>query len=95
MAVFAVPPPDAARLPGLRPIETTDDEAIRRSEGPSTIAIPGFTFSAAKIRERATLLFPFLTPGLSLERFSLAPQREVGDGFRDPVAGTIRIDGVA
>src|SRR6266576_1934143 len=67
MAVFAVPPPsDVATPPGLQPIDPMDD-AIPRSEGSSTVAIPGFTFDAAKIRRRATLLFPFLTPGLSLE----------------------------
>ena len=89
MAVFVVPPADDATPPGLRPLDATDDDVFRRDQGSSTIDIPGFTFNAAKIRDHATLLFPFLTPGLSLERFGLAPQREVGDRFRDPFAPTI------
>jgi hypothetical protein len=89
MTVFAVPPADDSTPPGLEPIDMTDDDAIPRRDGSSTIAIPGFTFNAAKIRDRATLLFPFLTPGLSLERFALAPQREVRDGFHDPFAPII------
>jgi hypothetical protein len=91
MAVFAVPPADAdAATPlGLKPIDRTDEDAIRMSEGSSTVTLPGFTFNTAKIRDRATLLFPFLTPGLSLERFALAPQREVADRFRDPFAPAI------
>src|SRR5882672_2096833 len=89
MAVFAVPPSDVATPPGLQPIDPMDDDAIPRAEGWSAVAIPGFTFNAAKIRRRATLLFPFLTPGLSLERFALAPQREATDGFRDAFAPTL------
>jgi hypothetical protein len=90
MAVFAVAPPsDVATPPGLQPIDTMDDDPIPRAEGSSTVAIPGFTFDAAKIRRRATLLFPFLTPGLALERFALAPQREASDGFRDPFAPAV------
>src|SRR6185503_16506662 len=89
MTVFAVPPADPSTPPGLNPIDTMDDDAIPRGEGSSTVALPGFTFNAAKIRDRAMLLFPFLTPGISLERFALAPQREVGDSFRDPFAPAI------
>jgi hypothetical protein len=89
MTVFTVPPADDGTPPGLRPVDPTADDMVRRDRGSSTIDIPGFTFNAAKIRDRATLLFPFLTPGLSLERFGLAPQREVGDRFRDPFAASI------
>src|SRR5438445_453138 len=64
----------------------TGDDQIRRGEGSSTVSIPGFTFDIRKIGERATLLFPFLTPGLSLEHFAIAPRREVSDGYRNPFA---------
>jgi len=86
MAVFVVPPAADPALPGLKALETTGDDQIRRGEGSSTVSIPGFTFDIRKIGERATLLFPFLTPGLSLEHFAIAPRREVSDGYRNPFA---------
>ena len=86
MAVFVVPPAADPALPGLQVLDTTGDDQIRRGEGSSTVSIPGFTFDIRKIGERATLLFPFLTPGLSLEHFAIAPRREVSDGYRNPFA---------
>jgi len=86
MAVFVVPPAADPALPGLQALDTTGDDRIRRGEGSSTVSIPGFTFDIRKIGERATLLFPFLTPGLSLEHFAIAPRREVSDGYRNPFA---------
>src|SRR5712692_8443348 len=73
ITVFAVPPNDDTAPPGLNPIDATDDDAIRRSRGSQTVSLPEFTLNIAKIADRATLLFPFATPRLSLERFALAP----------------------
>jgi hypothetical protein len=89
LSLFAVPAPDRATPPGLNPIETIDEDAIAHGEGSSTVVIPGFTFSTDRIREHATLLFPFLSPGLLLEQFALAPHSEAGDGFRDPFARAV------
>jgi len=86
MAVFVVPPDDDSGPPGLKPLDPRDEEPIARRNGPPTISLPGFVFDAAKIESRAALLFPFLTPGLALERFALAPRLDPRDTFRDPFA---------
>ena len=85
MAVFLVPPEDDAAPPGLKRLDPRDD-LIRGPKGAPTVSLPGFVFDAAKIESRAALLFPFVTPGLSLERFALAPRLEPRDTFRDPFA---------
>ena len=80
MSVFVVPPAEDPRFPGLNSIGTSqDDSLIRRVGESSALSIPGFTFDFTKIADRATLLFPFLTPGLSLEHFALAPRRDVSE----------------
>jgi hypothetical protein len=86
MAVFVVPPDDPSAPPGLRALDPREFEDLEPPRGSSTIEVPGFSFDAAKIESRAALLFPFLTPGLSLERFELAPHPEPRDTFQDPFA---------
>jgi hypothetical protein len=86
MAVFVVPPDDDSAPRGLQAIDPNDMADLRPPRGSSAIAVPGFTFDAAKIESRAALLFPFLTPGISLERFELAPHVEARDAFHDPFA---------
>jgi hypothetical protein len=86
MSVFALDPDDDSAPPGLRSIDSHDADDLRPPAGSSSIAVPGFAFDVAKIEARAALLFPFLTPGISLERFALAPRIEPRDTFRDPFA---------
>ena len=86
MAVFVVPPDDNSGPAGLRPIDADDADDLRPPHGSSTVDVPGFTVDAAKIESRAALLFPFLTPGISLERFELAPHLDPRDTFHDPFA---------
>jgi hypothetical protein len=86
MAVFLVPRTDDSAPPGLQPIDPGDADDLEPPQGSSAIDLPGFAFDAAKIQARAALLFPFLTPGLSLERFELAPHVEARDTFHDPFA---------
>jgi hypothetical protein len=81
-----VPPDDDSAPPGLNPIDAAADDAIRRSRGSQTIALPHFTLNIAKIADRASLLFPFVTPGLSLKRFAITPEREIRESFHDPFA---------
>jgi hypothetical protein len=38
------------------------------------VNVPGFSINIARIRDRSMMLFPFLIPGLALERFGLHPQ---------------------
>jgi len=86
MPVFAVQRTDDSAPPGLQPIDPNDADDLRPPHGTSTIDVAGFEFDAAKIESRAALLFPFLTPGLSLERFELAPHVDARDAFHDPFA---------
>ena len=90
MGVFVVPadePPPLPQLPGLNPIDTSqDDVTIRRPDGSSALSLPGFTYDFSRIARRATLLFPFLTPGLSLDRFVPTPRREIINSFHDSSA---------
>jgi hypothetical protein len=74
VAVFVVPPPEAEGLPGLHPFDEVSVDPVPTVKGETTIlSIPHLTFDFKKISERSTLLFPFLTPGLSLGHFGLVP----------------------
>src|SRR2546423_7198190 len=68
MSVFVVPRDDDSGPPGLRPLDPNDADDLPPPHGSSSVSVPGFAFDAAKIDSRAPLLFPFLTPGLSLGR---------------------------
>src|SRR2546427_816036 len=76
ITVVVVPAPDTSSVPGLNPIDRSDDGAMISPplESP-TVNVPGFRINIARIRDRSMMLFPFLTPGLALERFGLHPQR--------------------
>jgi hypothetical protein len=93
-AVFVVAPTaptEDSEFAGLNPLDRTHDEpALRRWDEPTSVSIGAFTFDVAKIADRARVLFPFLTPGLSLEHFALTPQRTVRDSLRSPLAATTR-----
>ena len=76
ITVVVVPAPDTSSVPGLNPIDRSDDGAMisPHLESPN-VNVPGFRINIARIRDRSMMLFPFLTPGLALERFGLHPQR--------------------
>ena len=77
ITVIVMPPADASSIPGLNSTGDDDDAAlIRPFTQSSEVDVPGFRYNVGRIRDRARLLFPFLTPGLALERFGLQPQRE-------------------
>jgi hypothetical protein len=68
VTVFVVPPTEPEGLPGLHPSDAAGDEQASVVNGGRTVlSIPHLAFDFQKIAERSTLLFPFLTPGLSLE----------------------------
>src|SRR5256885_10137334 len=86
ISVLVVPREDDSGPPGLQPLDPDEAADLRPPRGSAMVSVPGFEFDAKKIESRAALLFPFLTPGLSLERFELAPHLDPRDTFQDPFA---------
>jgi len=76
MAAFVVPPEDS-KYPGLKPVDPTATARIQAPDDQSSIiSMPGFTFDVAKLFQRAPVLFPFVSPGLSLDHFAINPGNE-------------------
>jgi len=86
MSVLVVPREDDSGPPGLQPLDPDDADDLPPPRGSAIVSVAGFEFDAKKIESRAALLFPFLAPGLSLERFELAPHLDPHDTFHDPFA---------
>src|SRR5262245_40561518 len=86
MTVFVVPREDGSASPGLNPIDPAAQELMRRNRGSATVALPTFIVNIEKIGDRASLLFPFLTPGLALEHFAIVPPDQSREMFHDPFA---------
>ena len=86
IAAFVVPPEDTT-YPGLKPIDAArKDRLPELNAESSTISVQGFKFDALKISERAHVLFPFVTPGVSLDHFALHAPRDGAVVLRNPFA---------
>jgi hypothetical protein len=82
--IFTVPPPDGP--PGLNPLDGMIAPPAWTGTPDDHLAVGGFTFDVPKIAERAALLFPFLSPGLALERFALAPPQDAAARLVNPLS---------
>jgi hypothetical protein len=51
----------------------------------STLPLPGFTFDFGNVASRASLLFPFVTPGLSLDAFGQISDRPSNPRLFNPL----------
>src|SRR5688572_438488 len=80
--VFVAAREDPA-FPGLNPVDATHS-AFEVDDMPSTLSSGEFRFDAAKIADRAHLLFPFLSPGLSWDHFAPAPERSIRPRLENP-----------
>jgi len=93
ISVFTVAPEDA-RYAGLNPVSrpTTADEALMRPIGgeSSMLQVGDVRIDVEKIRERGQVLFPFLTPGLSLDHFLPGPVQDVLARLENPLASERR-----
>lgn len=83
---FVVPPEDNT-YPGLKPIDPgRKDRLPELNAESSSVSMLGFKFDALKISERAHVLFPFVTPGVSLDHFALHAPRDGAVVLRNPFA---------
>ena len=84
--VFVVPPEDGT-YPGLKPIDPARKDRLPALDPESSaISIQGFKFDALKISDRAHVLFPFVSPGVSLDHFALRATRDGEVVLRNPLA---------
>lgn len=70
---MVVAPPEDETYPGLNPVPATPD-APHFKPGRTSLTFHGTKFDVSRIADRYQVLFPFLTPGLSLDLFALTPQ---------------------
>lgn len=80
--VFA--PPEDVQYPGLNPLPDQPDVPEFEREYPS-VTVRNATFDVTRIARRADVLFPFLSPGLSLELFALRPQEAFDRFLHNPL----------
>jgi len=86
ITTFVVAPEDA-RFPGLNPVPKEDEKWIPQIGGESAVLQVGdVRIDVERIRDRAQVLFPFLTPGLSLDRFLPGPIQDVLSRLENPLA---------
>jgi hypothetical protein len=70
ITAFVVAPTEDATYPGLNPIDHDADDWTIDVGGPSSpLLIGNYQIDVDKIAQRAVVLFPFITPGVSLEHF--------------------------
>ncbi len=62
--------------PGLNKHDPDADDERLRPRGEPSVTIGGFTFDFHKIAEQASLLFPFIDPGLALDHFGVIARPE-------------------
>jgi hypothetical protein len=93
ITVFTVAPEDAT-FAGLNPVArpAPADNAWMRPIGgeASMLQVGDVRIDVDKIRERGQVLFPFLTPGLSLDHFLPGPVQEVLAHLENPLAAERR-----
>jgi hypothetical protein len=86
--VFVVPPPppEDATFAGLNPIESPGDRtAFPLPREQPRLVIDSFEINILRIGRRAKVLFPFLTPGLSLDLFGLGSRPRLDERLANPL----------
>src|SRR5262245_28734898 len=78
-------PADDPNHPGLNVPDQPEEDWTFPEEDPTTFSIDDFRYDVARITERAELLFPFLTPGVSLEAFKLTPKGKSDEPLGNPL----------
>jgi hypothetical protein len=72
--IFVVEEPERGEAPGLKAFSSGQELFEYTGSTDSTaVPLPGFTFDFKKVLDRSSLLFPIVSPGLSLDAFGLLP----------------------
>jgi hypothetical protein len=77
-------PPEDDEFPGLKAVDEPTDVPAFNREYPN-VTVQDVTFDVSRIASRAHVLFPFITPGLSMELFTDAPKDEFERLLRSPL----------
>ena len=86
---FFVPPADDEKFPGVKPLETVDENTgPARTRRAPRLTLDQFTFNVAKVADRAHVLFPFLTPGISWDHLPLVPETNRQKSLENPFKRT-------
>src|SRR5687768_8202558 len=86
IAVFAIPPTEDATFKGLNPVDRSKSEwTLPPGDGPEALRIGDLDIDVGRIRERALVLFPFLTPGLSLDHFLEPGRNDLRASLENPL----------
>jgi hypothetical protein len=75
LEVFVLAAPEPAGSAGLQPMPAEAEPFLPVIDPPSDLSIARLSFNLRKISAHATLLFPFVTPGLALERLLVTRSR--------------------
>jgi hypothetical protein len=90
VVIFSLPPEDAT-FKGLNPVDRRNSEwTMPPGDGPESLRIGDLDINVTKIRERALVLFPFLTPGLSLDHFLRPGLGDLRGSLENPLAAARR-----
>jgi hypothetical protein len=89
--IFVVQQPETGEAPGLKSFSAGQELFEYTGSTDSTaVPLPGFTFDFKKVLDRSSLLFPILSPGLSLD-FGLLPEPDRSRRLYNPLqAGSQR-----
>jgi hypothetical protein len=91
--LFIAPPPDDPDLRGLNARDARRITPDIPTLSATDISIPGgFRFNAEKIADSARMLFPFLSPGISLHQFALKPPARER-GLTNPFSQVVKAAG--
>lgn len=92
IAVVFMPPPEAPGFPGLNPLDARPRVWTVPEGEDASLRVGHLRIDVGRIGSRADVLFPFLTPGISLDRFFLSPGRDSRTHLQNPLLSRDRPD---
>jgi hypothetical protein len=91
IAVFVVPPTEDAMFKGLNPVDRSRGQwTLPPGDGAEALRIGELDIDLGRIRSRGLVLFPFLTPGLSLDHFVPPSRDDQRTSLENPYAAARR-----